>query len=199
MRRVPELFVGLFLLIAAGPAWAQVSTDPKQAATGAYQMETRHTQVLFSILHGGLTDYYGWFGKVSGSLIFDAHEPRKSSVEVAIDTGSVNLKAPELIGEVTAKAVFDTADFPQATFKSTAGTLTGSTSGTVTGDLTIKGITKPVTFDVTFKGASGNQIAFHADAVIKRSDYDMTSMRWASFVGDDVHLIIEALFQQRKP
>ncbi|HEY5346612.1 MAG TPA: YceI family protein, partial [Rhizomicrobium sp.] len=185
--------------LAYAPAQAQVSPDPRQAVTGSYKMETRHTQVLFSILHAGLTDYYGWFGKVSGALIFDAHEPQKSSVDVSIDTGSVNLKAPELIGEVTAKAVFDTADFPQATFKSTSVVRTGPTSGTVTGDLTIKGITKPVTFAVTFKGASGNQIAFHADAVIKRSDYDMTTMRWASFVGDDVHLIIEALFQQSKP
>lgn len=199
MHRVPQLLMGALLLLAAGPALAQVSTDPKQAATGAYQMETRHTQVLFSILHAGLTDYYGRFDKVSGSLIFDSHQPEKSSVNVSIDTASVNLKAPELIGELTAKDVFDSADFPQATFKSTAVTRTGPDSGKVTGDLTIKGITKPVTFNVTFRGASANQIAFHAEADIKRSDYDMTSMRWASFVGDDVHLIIEALFQQSKP
>lgn len=199
MRRVPQLFIGLLLVFAALPASAQVSADPKQAATGAYQMETRHTQVLFSILHAGLTDYYGRFDKVSGSLLFDSHQPEKSSVDVSIDTASVNLKAPELIGELTAKQVFDSADFPQATFKSTSVVRTGPVSGKVTGDLTIKGITKPVTFNVTFRGTANGQVAFHADAVIKRSDYDMTSMRWASFVSDDVHLIIEALFQQRKP
>ena len=197
MRRVLELSLALFLAVA-GSASAQVSSDPKQAATGAYQMETRHTQVLFSILHAGLTDYYGRFDKVSGSLVFDSHEPEKSSVSVAINTASVNLKAPELIGEVTAKEVFDSADFPQATFKSTSVVRTGPVSGKVTGDLTIKGITKPVSFDVTFRGAANNQIAFHAEAVIKCSDDDVTSMRWASFVSDDVHLIIEALFQQSK-
>jgi polyisoprenoid-binding protein YceI len=197
MRRVLELSLGLFLVLA-GPVSAQVSTDPRQAVTGSYQMEPRHTQVLFSILHAGLTDYYGRFDKVSGSLVFDSHQPEKSSVNVSITTGSVNLKAPELIGELSAKDVFDSADFPQATFKSTSVTRTGPTSGKVSGDLTIKGITKPVTFDVTFRGVSGNQIAFHGDAIIKRSDYDMTSMRWNSFVSDDVHLIIEALFQQSK-
>ena len=75
----------------------------------------------------------------------------------------------------------------------------------MTGDLTIHGVTKPVTFDVTFNGGlpapmgrAAYDIGFHATATIKRSDFGLDKMMWSSFVGDDVKLTIEAMFQQQK-
>lgn len=99
----------------------------------------------------------------------------------------------------------NSAHFPQATFKSTKVERTGANTGRMTGDLTLRGVTKPVTFDVTFNGGlaspmggAGYDLGFHATTVIKRSDFGLTSMGWSDFVGNDVKLTIEALFVQQK-
>jgi polyisoprenoid-binding protein YceI len=204
MRRI-ALSLCLAWLALAGAAHADgVSTDPKKAPAGAYQVETHHTLVLFAIPHLGLTDYYGRFEKISGTLNFNPGAPEKSSVDVSIDTSSANVMSAELINELVGPSVFDSAHFPTATFKSTSIERTGSNTGRMTGDLTIHGVTKPVTFDVTFNGGLqapiGNayEIGFHATATVKRSDFGLDKMMWKSFVGDDVKLIIEALFMQPK-
>jgi polyisoprenoid-binding protein YceI len=184
---------------------ASVSTDPKQAPAGAYQMETRHTQVIFAIPHFGITDYYGRFEKVSGTLNFNPSAPEKSSVAVSVDTSSANVMSSELAGEIVGPSVFDSAKFPAATFKSTSVERTGPTTGRMTGDLTLHGVTKPVTFDVTFNGGlpapmggAAYDIGFHATTVINRSDFGLDKMMWSSAVGDEVKLTIEALFIQKK-
>jgi len=205
MRNIVRLAL-LAALAFAGLAHASdVSTDPKRAPAGAYQIEPRHTQVLFSIAHLGITDYFGRFEKVSGTLNFNPGAPEKSSVAISIDTASANVMSGQLINEIVGPNVFDAAHFPAATFKSTAVERTGPTTGKMTGDLTIHGVTKPVTFDVVFNGglpapmgASAYDIGFHASATIKRSDFGLDKMMWASFVSDDVKLIIEAMFQQQK-
>lgn len=205
MRRL-ALIACLTIAALAGLAGAAgVSTDPKQAPAGTYQMETRHTQVIFAIPHLGLTDYYGRFEKVSGTLNFNPAAPEKSSVSVTIDTSSANVMNSELAGEIVGPAVFDSVKFPTATFTSSAIARTGPTSGTMSGDLTIHGVTKPVTFAVTFNGgvmspmgAAAYDLGFHATAVIKRSDFGLDKMMWNSFVGDEVKLTIEAMFQQQK-
>jgi polyisoprenoid-binding protein YceI len=204
MRRI-ALSLCLASLALAGAAHADgVSTDPKKAPAGAYQVETHHTLVLFAIPHLGLTDYYGRFEKISGTLNFNPGAPEKSSVDVSIDTSSANVMSAELINELVGPSVFDSAHFPTATFKSTSIERTGSNTGRMTGDLTIHGVTKPVTFEVTFNGGLqapiGNayEIGFHATATVKRSDFGLDKMMWKSFVGDDVKLIIEALFTQPK-
>ncbi|HUO90955.1 MAG TPA: YceI family protein [Rhizomicrobium sp.] len=182
-----------------------MSTDPKQAPSGAYQLETRHTQVIFAIPHFGITDYYGRFEKMSGTLNFNPSAPEKSSVSVTIDTSSASVMSSQLAGELVGPSVFDSANFPTATFKSTSVERTGPTTGKMTGDLTIHGVTKPVTFDVTFNGglpapmgAAAYDIGFHATTVIKRSDFGLDKMIWTSVVGDDVKLTIEAMFTQQK-
>jgi polyisoprenoid-binding protein YceI len=204
MRRAIITAFAVMLSMDSAEA-VSVETDPKLAPSGSYEVEPRHTQVIFSIMHFGLTDFYGRFDKISGSLNFDGVDPADSTVSISIDTASVDTPNAQLNSEIQGSAIFDTAHFPQATFKSTSATRTGSTSGKVTGDLTIKGITKPVTLDVTFNGGlkspmGGNAylIGFHATTFIKRSDFNMTNAMWSPLVGDDVKLTIEALFVQAK-
>lgn len=191
--------------IIAGSATADsVSNDPKSAPAGAYQIETHHTQVIFAIPHLGITDYYGRFEKVSGTLNFNPSAPEKSSVDVSIDTASANVMSAEVMGQIVGPSVFDAAKFPTATFKSTSVVRSGPTTGKISGDLTIHGVTKPVTFDVTYNGGLhapiGNayDLGFHATATIKRSEFGLDKMIWNSFVGDDVKLTIEAMFLQQK-
>jgi len=201
MRSV--IVASIALLALAGPAFAQ-SSDPRQAPTGSYALETRHSQVLFAIPHLGITDYYGRFDKLSGTLSYNSTAPEKSSVSIIIDMSSVDTPSHELIGELMGPNVFDSAKFPTATFKSTSVKRTGPATGTITGDLTLRGVTKPVTLDVTFGGVTpdpvsgADDIGFHATATLKRTDFGITGMVWESFVGDDVKLTIEAMFQHKK-
>jgi polyisoprenoid-binding protein YceI len=203
MRRLALFAVAMLALTSAQAA--QISTDPKQAPAGAYQVEPRHTQVLFAISHLGLTDFYGRFEKISGTLNLVPGAPEKSQVSVSIDMASLNVPNSELMTELAAPVVFDTAHFAQAHFESKTLVRTGKDTGRMSGDLTLRGVTKPVTFDVTFNGGepspmggAGYLLGFHATTTIKRSDFGLTSMEWSSFVGDDVKLTIEALFQKDK-
>jgi polyisoprenoid-binding protein YceI len=100
--------------------------------------------------------------------------------------------------------VFDAAKYPTATFKSTTVTRTGPGTGTITGDLTLHGVTRPVTLDATFGGlttdpfSGADDIGFRATTTIRRTDFGLTGMVWESVVGDDVKLTIEAMFQHSK-
>src|SRR5262245_2259934 len=135
------VLASLAFLVAAGAAQAAPSDDPKKAPTGSYSVDPRHTLVLFAIPHLGITDYYGRFDRVTGSLSYNAGAPEKSSVNITIDMTTIDVPSKELIGELSGGNVFDTAKYPTATFKSTSITRTGANTGTITGDLTLHGIT----------------------------------------------------------
>ncbi len=202
MHRIAVAVLSL-ALASCVPVLAQnVSTDPAHTPAGAYTVNAGHTQVLFSILHLGLTDYFGRFDKISGTLNFDGNQPDHSSVNISIDMTSLDLPSARLTSDV--KTVFGVQQYPAATFKSTAITRTGPNSGQIAGLLTIRDVTKPVTLDATFNGGEsslltgGYALGFRATGTIKRSDFGLTSMIWSSFVSDDVHLVIEAMFDQQK-
>ncbi len=192
-----------FTLSLAGAAAAQVSTDPAAAPAGAYDMETRHSQVLFDIGHFGLTGFHGRFDKLSGTLTYDGAHPEKSAVSVSIDMASVDTPFEELNGELSSEHVFDAAKYPAATFKSTSITVTGPGKGKITGNLTLHGVTRRVVLDTVFNGTRPHpmnktaSLGFSATTTIKRSDFGLTSMGWAAFVGDDVTLTIEAMFVKK--
>lgn len=196
--------VALIGALSSAAAAQDVSKDPGRAPSGTYRLETAHSQILFSIAHLGLTDYYGRFDKLSGTLAFDANQPEKSATAITIATDSVDTPSDRLNDELKSANVFSSAQFPTASFKSTSVTRTGPDSGRITGDLTIKGVTKPVTLDVTFRGgeqdplSGGYALGFRGTATIKRSDFGLTGMVWSPFVGDEVSLVVEAMFEQEK-
>ena len=207
MSRRPAAFaimLGASLTLASLAFGQSVSKDPGHAPKGAYQLETNHSQLLFSILHTGLTDYYGRFDKLSGTLNFDASQPEKSAVSITVDAASIDTPSERLVGELKGAQVFDAQQFPTATFKSTSVAVTGPGMGRITGDLTLRNITKPVTLDVTFSGGEQNpmsnaySLGFKGTATIKRSDFGLTTMPWSPYVSDDVKLIVVALFNQEK-
>lgn len=196
--------IAIAFALSIGAAQAAVSPDPKQAPAGAYQIEARHTIVSFAIVHLGLTDYLGRFDKASGTLNFNPGAPEKSAVSVTIDMTSLNVPSAALVADLLSASTFDTANYPQSTFVSTSVVRTGPMTGKMTGDLTLHGVTRPVTFDVTFNGGapaplgSSYYLGFHAAATIKRSDFGLDKMRWTGFVGDEVRLEIEGLFEKQK-
>ncbi len=170
---------------------------PVPAKKGTYKIDPRHSQIIFEIRHMELSDFFGRLGPVSGTLTFDPDTPQKSTLDAAIDMTTIDTHVPQLDKELV--EFFNGAKFPSATFKATGITRTGESTGTVTGDLTLSGVTKPVTLNVTFKGARNPpiplqpyRIGFNATATIKRSDFDLTHTMWSGIVADEVTLLIEA-------
>jgi len=170
---------------------------PVPAKKGTYKIDPRHSQILFEIQHMKLSDFFGRLGPVSGMLTFDPDAPEKSTLDAAVDMTTIDTHVPQLDKELV--EFFNGAKFPSATFKATGITRTGESTGTVTGDLTLAGVTKPVTLNVTFKGARNPpiplqpyRIGFNGTATIKRSDFDLTHTMWSGIVADEVTLLIEA-------
>jgi polyisoprenoid-binding protein YceI len=170
---------------------------PVPAKKGTYKIDPRHSQILFEIQHMKLSDFFGRLGPVSGMLTFDPDAPEKSTLDAAVDMTTIDTHVPQLDKELV--EFFNGAKFPSATFKATGITRTGESTGTVTGDLTLAGVTKPVTLNITFKGARNPpiplqpyRIGFNGTATIKRSDFDLTHAMWSGIVADEVTLLIEA-------
>jgi polyisoprenoid-binding protein YceI len=182
---------------AAIPAFADdVSTNPLSAPKGKYKVDPSHTSVLFCIRHNGISDYCGRFDNVSGSLSFNGSQPEKSTLSVDIDVNSLDTPSDKLDGELKT-SFFETAKFPTATFKSTTIKVTGKNEGEITGDLTLHGVTKPVTLKATFGGgkihafANTYVIGFSASAKIKHADFGFPAVVWRAFIGDEVTLYVE--------
>jgi len=164
---------------------------------GSYAIDPRYTQIIFGIRHMGLSTYYGRFSKESGTLTFDPAAPETSALNVAIDMTAIDTHVSELDKELSS-SVFRADKFPTATFVATKIAKTGENTGTVTGDLTLAGVTKPITLNVTFNGGRNSpmpfqpyKIGFDASGTIKRSDFGLTGMMWSGFVSNEVNLLIQ--------
>lgn len=176
-----------------------MSHDPATVQDGAYGVEPSHTRVLFSISHMGFTTWYGEFTKVSGSLDLNPKSVGKSTLEIHIPVDSISTSNAKLDGELKDAPFFDAAQFPEIVFKADQVVETGNAAAKVTGNLTLHGVTKPVTLDVKFNGAGTNVLdkkytaGFEVSGEIKRSDFGMKTD--LPLVGDDVDLIISAAFE----
>lgn len=190
---------GVFCAQAAPPA-AQTSLAVPAAT---YTIDPRHAQIIFGIQHMGLSTFYGRFGHVTGTLTFDPEQPSKSTLNAQIDMTNLSTHVEALDKELSG-GVFHADKFPTATFVSTGIVKSGANTGTVTGDLTIAGVTKPVTLNVTFNGGRNSplplqpyRIGFDASGIIKRSDFGLTKMMWSGMVADDVSLRIECELEKK--
>jgi polyisoprenoid-binding protein YceI len=160
-----------------------------------YHFEKPHTQILFSVNHLGFSNSHGAFTDYDGSFEFNRSEPEKSKIDAVIKTDSAEMNDKAWNDAVRGKDYFNAAQFPQMTFKSTGVKVTGEKTAKIIGDLTLLGVTKPVTLDVTFNKAdkhpfSGKYVAgFSAKGSLNRSDFGMKS--GIPFVSDKVEIEIE--------
>ena len=160
-----------------------------------YTLDPNHTQVQFIWNHYGFTDLTGEFGKIEGTLEFDAADPTKASVNATIAIDSVDTNVKKLDGVLASGDYFNAAKFPAATFKSTR-VEKGATPDRlkVTGDLTIHGVTKPLTLDVKVTKVGEHPLrkapaaGFDATATLKRSEFGM--VKYIDVVGDTVDFSI---------
>ena len=169
-------------------------STPVFAAAVPYEIDARHTQVLFTYSHFGLSNITGRFSDVTGTIAFDVANPAASSVNVTIPVDSVSTGVPKLDEHLQSPDFFDAATYPTATFKSTAVTVAGEGHWKVAGDLTLHGVTRPVVLDATtnFVGphpmSKAPAAGFDATTTIKRSEFGIDGM--IPGVPDDVRIRI---------
>jgi polyisoprenoid-binding protein YceI len=186
MKRFAPLFIAIAL---SAPAFAAPET---------FIIDNNHTNPSFSYSHLGFSVQTARFDKTSGKVILD-RAAKTGSVDVVIDTKSVDTVSPLLNEHIQGPDFLDTAAYPTATFKSTKVAFDGDRPVAIDGNLTLKGVTRPVTLKVT-----GYQLAPHpltkkdaiganATTIIKRSDFN--AGKYAPNVGDDVtiNIAIEAV------
>lgn len=181
-----------FAKISAALAILAASTA-SFAAPETYAIESTHTFPSFSYAHMGLSTQISKFTKTSGTVVLDA-AAKTGSVDVTIDMTSVETGVTVFNGHIQGDGFLDTAKFPTATFKSTKVVFEGDKPAAIEGNLTIKGVTKPVTLKVTHFVTKDHPMmkkpAMGADAsvVIKRSEFN--AGKYVPAVGDDVTITI---------
>ena len=173
-------------------------TSIAQAAPTTWTIDPNHSQVSFSIRHI-FSKVPGRFTKFSGAFVYDPEKPEASSVKAEIDPSSINTANDRRDSDLKGEDFFYVEKFPTLTFVSTKVTPGEKGKLTVQGDLTMRGVTKPVTLDVTFLGAGpsfeGEQRSgFEATATLNRKDFNIvwnrTLDQGGTLLGDDVEIKI---------
>ncbi|MCK5750530.1 MAG: YceI family protein [Oricola sp.] len=185
---------------SAQQAAEEVQSD---AVSGVYTPDSGHRYITFSYFHQGFSNPWLRWRDWDGELVWNAENPAESSVNVTIDVASIDSGVDEFDGHLVGENWFNAAAHPEITFVSTDVEKTGANTGKITGDLTIKGITKPVTLDVVFhKGAyqeRGNsyKLGFSGKTTLMRSDFDLGA--YVPVVSDEVDVVIETEWQMPAP
>jgi polyisoprenoid-binding protein YceI len=167
------------------------------AQTSAWTTDPAHSEVDFTIRHGGVSNVHGRFGGVKGTLVYNEADITKSTVTVTIDTTTVNTGESPRDAHLKTDAFFDVAKFPTASFTSSGIAKNGSKL-TVSGNLTLHGVTKPVVLDVEgpstpVEGMMDHKphSGFSASTTISRTAFGIGNSFPAIVVGDEVKLTIE--------
>jgi polyisoprenoid-binding protein YceI len=181
-----SLVAGL-LSLAAPLAIAQTST---------WVPDKAHSEVDFSILHMSLSKVHGRFGNIGGSIVMNEADVTKSTVNITIDVNTVDTGVAPRDNDLKGPNIFDVAQFPTATFVSTSVAQSGA-GLTVTGNLTLHGVTKPVTLavekptgPVTGMDKKPHE-GFSATTTISRSAFGIASKMPSAVLGDEVQLTID--------
>ncbi|WP_084397339.1 YceI family protein [Henriciella aquimarina] len=201
--------------LLAAPAVAEKTLDGVADAT--YQLDPNHAFLTWTVVHNGLSEYTATFTDFNATLDFNPEEPTASSIEVTIDPMGLETNYPADYKEGHPDSQFDSWNealskdnrflngdqFSPITFVSTGSEKTGEYTGTVTGDLTFRGVTKPVTMDVTYNGTANlpwygerDLVGFNATTTINRSDFGMDALQ--GMISDEVVIEFSGEFLQNE-
>lgn len=197
-----DLIASIFALMLGVAAAARA--EPAAQPAGTYKMDRAHSSLTWKVNHFGLSYYTARFTRFDAMLDIDPARPESAKVFVTLDPTSIRTDYRSAEGRDFDKELgegekfFNGKKFAQIVFASTWVERTGETTARVTGDLTMLGVTKPLTIEVTLNGAKRHPatgvpaMGFSGIAKLKRSDFNMTFM--LPLVGDEVTLLIEAEF-----
>ena len=198
----PFLMSLMTLIVLVGCA-TPPDPSPKAAPQGSYVLDPAHASVIWSLSHAGLSQYTARFDKITGALDFDPERPENSRVDIVIDPMSVNTGLPEFDTTIATDSKYlDAESYPEIRFTSTSIQVTGENTGLITGDLTLRGVTKPVTLNTTFNGVGksfghpGETLGFSAQGEFLRSDFGLDYLITLGNIGDKITLRIETEFNE---
>ncbi|MFG2132050.1 YceI family protein [Streptomyces sp. NPDC048751] len=163
---------------AAETTAAAVNPD-LAALTGDYTIDAAHSTLGFVARHAMVTNVKGKFLDFSGSLHLDGTDPSASTASIDATMESIDTGSADRDGHLKSSDFFNTEEFPTMTFRSTSAQALGGDDYRITGDLTILGVTKPLTIDLEFNGSAkdpfGNErVGFEGKAEILRSEWGLT-------------------------
>ncbi len=163
------------------------------SAADTYVLDTVHTQILFTVSHMGFSNSTGTFTDFDGKFVFDEDNFANSSVEVTIDTASINMNDDTWNEHMRDEKWFNVAEYPTMTFKSAKVEQTGDNTMDITGDLTLLGVTKPATLKTVFNKAGDlmgeMKAGFSAKTKLDRTAFGMKT--FSPMIGDEVTIRIE--------
>ena len=156
------------------------TTNPATASlTGTYAIDPTHSRIGFVARHAMVTKVRGSFNEFEGSGYFDAENPAGSHLQLTIQAASIDTRNADRDGHLKSNDFFDMETYPEITFVSSAVEQLDAESYRVTGDLTIKGVTKPVTVDFEYTGTAvdpyGNtRVGFEGKTTVNRKDWGVS-------------------------
>lgn len=164
-------------------------------AADSYKVDAVHSAVIFRVKHMDASFAYGRFNEVSGTFTLDDQDPTKTALNFEVATGSIDTNSDKRDQHLKGPDFFATKEFPKATFKSKEARKSGKDAFEVVGDLTLHGVTKPVTVKVTATGTAkrplqmgGGYVAgFEGHFALKRSDF---GMKETPGIGDEVQVTV---------
>jgi polyisoprenoid-binding protein YceI len=210
MRSLFHTALKTSVALAVGGAIAIAPTRvPAADDLTTWDIDSGHSIVEFGVRHLTVSTVKGQFGKISGELLLDETDRRKSTVTAKIDPATIDTREPRRDAHLKSPDFFDVAKFPTVTFKSTKIRSAGPGKLEVTGDLTIRDVTRPVTLAVEgptppVKDLKGGSVrGASLSGKINRKDWGLTwnkplEAAGGVLVGDEVSLDIQVEFRQRK-
>lgn len=185
---------GCGYLLPHGHQTTEVASLPE----GTYRLDPDHATILFKIDHLGFSKLVGRFDRFDATLDFDPQAPEAARLVVTVDPASIDLGLPAFEQDLRGPSWLDVERHPEARFESQGIAITGPDTGTVTGDLTLHGVTAPVTLAVTFNGGGSSLLSgaytlgFAARGSVSRGAFGLGAL--APAIGDEVDLEIHAEF-----
>lgn len=201
ISRTAVAAVASLSLVAGGAVVAQAALTqvPAEVLAGAYDLDSAHGKITWSVDHMGFSTYKGQFVNVDADLVLDPANPSASTLTATIPLTDVDSNSDGLDRHLQTADFFDTANHPVATYVSRSVTVNpdDATRATVVGDLTLRGVTRPVTMEVKFNQAGPSmggvyRAGFDGRATIRRSEFGITY--GLPLLGDEVDLHIEGEF-----
>ncbi|MBU1539041.1 MAG: YceI family protein [Alphaproteobacteria bacterium] len=202
MRPVSRTIIAaaaLSLLAGGVVAQSALTRVPAEVQAGAYALDSAHGKITWSVDHMGFSTYKGQFVNVDADLTLDPANPSAATLTATIPLTEVDSNSDGLDAHLQTADFFDTANHPVATYVSRSVTVdpTAPNRATVQGDLTLRGVTRPVTMTVRFNQAGPSmggvyRAGFDGEATVRRSDFGITY--GLPGLGDEVSLHIEGEF-----
>lgn len=196
---VAVLSLGIVLALSLGLAARQNAgtgaREVKPQGTGAaFTVDPVHSTLIFKIMHMGVANFYGRFNGVEGTYTLDEADPSKSQFAFQVKTANVDTGNEKRDGHLKSADFFNAEEYPVISFKSTKVERTGEKTAKVTGDLSMHGVTKPVTIDINITTAKQTRQGFKGGLettfTIKRTDFEMDTYVAEGGLGDEVTLMV---------